>query len=58
MVWLAHGAQRLAVALAESKGLDPDNPRHLSRSVILPPKGEGWPEGRNERRDEDQDLSS
>jgi fructoselysine-6-P-deglycase FrlB-like protein len=29
-------AQRLAVALAESKGLDPDHPRHLSRSVILP----------------------
>ena len=27
--------QRLAVALAESRGLDPDNPRHLSRSVIL-----------------------
>ncbi|MGO8683825.1 MAG: SIS domain-containing protein [Thermoleophilia bacterium] len=27
--------QRLAVALAESKGLDPDQPRHLSRSVIL-----------------------
>jgi fructoselysine-6-P-deglycase FrlB-like protein len=29
-------AQRLAVALAESKGLDPDHPLHLSRSVILP----------------------
>lgn len=28
-------AQRLAVALAESRGLDPDNPRSLSRSVIL-----------------------
>jgi fructoselysine-6-P-deglycase FrlB-like protein len=28
-------AQRLAVALAESRGLDPDNPRHLTRSVIL-----------------------
>ncbi|TXN29352.1 SIS domain-containing protein [Lacisediminihabitans profunda] len=29
-------AQRLAVALAESRGLDPDKPRHLTRSVILP----------------------
>ena len=29
-------AQRLAVSLAESKGLDPDQPLHLSRSVILP----------------------
>ncbi|MER7047350.1 MULTISPECIES: SIS domain-containing protein [Streptomyces] len=29
-------AQRLAVALAESKGYDPDRPRNLSRSVILP----------------------
>lgn len=28
-------AQRLAVALAESRGLNPDSPRHLSRSVIL-----------------------
>ncbi|RII13724.1 Glutamine--fructose-6-phosphate aminotransferase [isomerizing] [Streptomyces sp. YIM 130001] len=28
-------AQRLAVALAESKGYDPDRPRNLSRSVIL-----------------------
>jgi fructoselysine-6-P-deglycase FrlB-like protein len=27
--------QRLAVALAEQRGLDPDNPRHLTRSVIL-----------------------
>jgi fructoselysine-6-P-deglycase FrlB-like protein len=27
--------QRLAVELAASKGLDPDHPRHLSRSVIL-----------------------
>jgi fructoselysine-6-P-deglycase FrlB-like protein len=27
--------QRLAVALAQLRGLDPDNPRHLSRSVIL-----------------------
>ncbi len=29
------GAQRLAVALAERKGIDPDQPRALSRSVIL-----------------------
>jgi len=27
--------QRAAVALAESKGLDPDNPQHLTRSVVL-----------------------
>lgn len=30
-------AQRLAVALAGSRGLDPDRPRHLTRSVILRP---------------------
>jgi fructoselysine-6-P-deglycase FrlB-like protein len=29
-------AQRLAVALAEARGLNPDRPRNLSRSVILP----------------------
>jgi fructoselysine-6-P-deglycase FrlB-like protein len=29
------GAQRLAVALAAAKGIDPDEPRWLSRSVIL-----------------------
>ncbi len=29
-------AQRLAVAIAESKGHDPDRPRNLTRSVILP----------------------
>jgi fructoselysine-6-P-deglycase FrlB-like protein len=29
-------AQRLAVALAEVKGLNPDEPRHLTRSVLLP----------------------
>jgi fructoselysine-6-P-deglycase FrlB-like protein len=29
-------AQRTAVALAELRGLDPDTPRHLTRSVILP----------------------
>ena len=28
-------AQRLALALADRKELDPDNPRHLTRSVIL-----------------------
>jgi fructoselysine-6-P-deglycase FrlB-like protein len=28
-------AQRLAVALAASRGLNPDQPRHLTRSVIL-----------------------
>ncbi len=27
--------QRVAVALAEAKGLDPDRPRHLTRSVVL-----------------------
>lgn len=27
--------QRMAVALAEARGLDPDHPRHLSRSVVL-----------------------
>ncbi|WP_432136189.1 SIS domain-containing protein [Streptomyces sp. bgisy154] len=29
--------QRLAVALAAARGLDPDHPRHLTRSVILAP---------------------
>lgn len=28
-------AQRIAVALAHHRGLDPDRPRHLSRSIIL-----------------------
>lgn len=28
-------AQRLAVALADARGLDPDLPRHLTRSVVL-----------------------
>jgi fructoselysine-6-P-deglycase FrlB-like protein len=28
--------QRLAVALAASRGLDPDRPQHLTRSVVLP----------------------
>jgi fructoselysine-6-P-deglycase FrlB-like protein len=27
--------QRAAVALAEAKGLDPDRPQHLTRSVVL-----------------------
>jgi fructoselysine-6-P-deglycase FrlB-like protein len=30
-------AQRLAVAVAAARGLDPDRPRHLTRSVILDP---------------------
>jgi fructoselysine-6-P-deglycase FrlB-like protein len=29
-------AQRLAVALAAARGLDPDRPRNLTRSVVLP----------------------
>ncbi|MEU6089880.1 SIS domain-containing protein [Streptomyces sp. NPDC047085] len=29
--------QRLAVAVADARGLDPDRPRHLTRSVILAP---------------------
>ncbi|MFF3985485.1 SIS domain-containing protein [Streptomyces sp. NPDC001797] len=32
-------AQRLAVAVAAARGLDPDRPRHLTRSVILNPAG-------------------
>ena len=32
-------AQRLAVALAEAHGLDPDRPRHLARSVVLSSSG-------------------
>jgi fructoselysine-6-P-deglycase FrlB-like protein len=28
--------QRMAVALAQSRGLDPDRPQHLTRSVVLP----------------------
>jgi fructoselysine-6-P-deglycase FrlB-like protein len=43
-LWVAGGldplaelvrAQRLAVAVAAARGLDPDQPRHLTRSVIL-----------------------
>ncbi|MER5888871.1 sugar isomerase [Streptomyces sp. NPDC001941] len=30
-------AQRLAVAVAAAKGVDPDRPRHLTRSVVLDP---------------------
>ncbi|MFD5544839.1 SIS domain-containing protein [Streptomyces sp. NPDC127079] len=33
-------AQRLAVAVAAARGLDPDRPPHLTRSVILAPAGE------------------
>lgn len=32
-------AQRMAVGLAERRGLDPDRPRHLARAVILPDSG-------------------
>jgi fructoselysine-6-P-deglycase FrlB-like protein len=44
--WIAGGldplaelvrVQRLAVAVAATRGLDPDQPRHLTRSVILAP---------------------
>jgi fructoselysine-6-P-deglycase FrlB-like protein len=28
--------QRMAVELAEARGLDPDRPKHLTRSVVLP----------------------
>ncbi|MDG9718367.1 SIS domain-containing protein [Streptomyces sp. DH24] len=44
--WIAGGldplaelvrVQRLAVAVAAARGLDPDRPRHLTRSVILAP---------------------
>jgi glucosamine 6-phosphate synthetase-like amidotransferase/phosphosugar isomerase protein len=28
-------AQRLAVAIADRKGLDPDQPRNLTRSIVL-----------------------
>ena len=31
--------QRMAVALAEARGLDPDHPRHLTRSVVLHEEG-------------------
>ncbi|MFJ9711750.1 SIS domain-containing protein [Streptomyces sp. NPDC101234] len=33
-------AQRLAVAVAAARDLDPDRPRHLTRSVILVPSGQ------------------
>jgi len=32
---------RTAVALAEARGLDPDRPRHLTRSVVLQEEGTG-----------------
>jgi glucosamine 6-phosphate synthetase-like amidotransferase/phosphosugar isomerase protein len=28
--------QLMAVELAEARGLDPDHPKHLTRSVVLP----------------------
>lgn len=31
--------QRTAVVLAEARGLDPDHPRNLTRSVVLSPRG-------------------
>ena len=31
-------AQRVALARAQAKGLDPDAPRNLTRSVILDPE--------------------
>ncbi|MER6357170.1 SIS domain-containing protein [Streptomyces sp. NPDC001634] len=45
-MWVADGldplaelvrVQRLAVAVAAARGLDPDRPRHLTRSVVLAP---------------------
>ena len=36
-------AQRVAVALAEAKGLDPDHPRHLTRSVVLTDERDATP---------------
>ena len=39
-------AQRLAVASADAAGLDPDHPRHLTRSVVL-----DMPPGRSEGQD-------
>jgi fructoselysine-6-P-deglycase FrlB-like protein len=32
------GVQRLALAIAEGRGLDPDNPPHLTRAVVLEPE--------------------
>ncbi|MGW0825739.1 SIS domain-containing protein [Streptomyces sp. NPDC002845] len=49
-LWVADGldplaelvrAQRLAVAVAAARGLDPDRPRHLTRSVILGSTAQG-----------------
>jgi fructoselysine-6-P-deglycase FrlB-like protein len=33
--------QRMAVVLSEARGLDPDHPRHLTRSVVLQQEGTG-----------------
>lgn len=33
--------QRMAVSLSEARGLDPDHPRHLTRSVVLQQEGTG-----------------
>src|SRR5262249_16301339 len=41
---------RLAVAVAASRGLDPDQPRHLTRSVILAPSPPPPPPPRPLRR--------
>ncbi|MEU6097006.1 sugar isomerase [Streptomyces sp. NPDC047079] len=38
--------QRLAVAVAAARGLDPDRPRHLTRSVILTPSESPKPRSR------------
>jgi hypothetical protein len=37
MSFVSEEIASLAVALTEKAGLDPDQPRHLSRSVILSP---------------------
>ncbi|WP_248282340.1 SIS domain-containing protein [Streptomyces sp. RLA2-12] len=42
-------AQRLAVAVAAARGLDPDRPRHLTRSVVSP-RRPAEPSGRAPRR--------
>jgi fructoselysine-6-P-deglycase FrlB-like protein len=34
-------AQRTAVALAAARGLDPDRPRHLTRSIVLSERDAG-----------------
>ena len=42
-------AQRLAVALAEARGSDPDRPRHLTRSVVLSGSRAAAHDGRDNR---------